>query len=91
MADPIPLLNLVPKAPNEEVVRYLKRLLVEAEEGDLQAIAVVTRNRDGAFDTYWIHGGFEDFGLATGIHRLDWRYQMEAFPQAIVADPDDGA
>lgn len=92
MADPIPLLNLVPKAPNADVVAYLKRLLVEAEAGDLQAIAVVTRKRDGCFDTHWIEGSFVDFGLAAGIHRLDFRFQTEGFPPAILAgEPDDGA
>lgn len=83
MSDPIPLI-LVKNEPVPAVVAFLEQLLERAKAGEVQAIAFALRTADGDFDTWWGGGLTFDLALATGITRLAWRYQNEAFSETTV-------
>lgn len=90
MADPIPLLNLVPRAVDKALVDCVKDLLRDVEAGELRDVAFATVKRDGAIATHWHHSGEVGFGLTAAITRLAWRYQHEAL-DPVEEDAPDGA
>lgn len=89
MSDPIPLLRAIPNQPVPEIVAFLKDILARAMEGRVQGIGIAIRRDDGAFDTWWHTSLGCDFALATGITRLAWRHQNEAFSE--IVETSDGA
>lgn len=91
MTDPIPLLRAVPNQPIPEIVAKIERLLADVKSGEVQAVAFAVRCADGSFDV-WFGSSLSgcDFTLATGISRLAWRYQVEAFDEIVVV-PDGPA
>lgn len=90
MADPIPLLNLVPAAVDKGLVDCIKDLLREIEAGEVRDVAFAAVTRTGALQTHWHHSGEHEFGLVAAITRLAFRYQHEAL-DPIEMDRPDGA
>lgn len=84
-------LNLVPFKPKEsepldnaELVEHIEGLLAGVKSGKITGVALAYVEPDGSASTWWgtakggTHAGHVN-DLASGITRLGWRYQNEAY------------
>lgn len=75
--------------PVAEVVEALKALLTMAERGEIVAVGYAMVRRDDSFQTWWSGANNTNFSLCTGIARLNWRYQAEAFSEVGTSNNHD--